>query len=260
MAAAVSAALLTSLTACGGSGSAASPKAEGAALLGERFEGLLTQGNEMDVVEWQGQMLTKNPDKGGTRIFDLNGRFNTSTGNSEVSMDSSMEGDVEQIDYLVVDGRTYFNSEAWGPGAASCWADITGDEARGWGLPTDFNPVWPLTSARVIALDGDDVSVSIPFKQVLSGLPRGLLATVPSVPYDTEADAFITPHGPLIEVGIDVQGMWNRMPKTERAAIDTRDAGWWAMTMKESQDGSAIQPPKNIFDPAVTPPSQCMKA
>ena len=260
MAAAISAALMTGLTGCGGSGSAAPPKTEDAELLGERFGALLTQGNTMDVVEWHGQMLTKNPDKGGTRIFDLNGRFSPSTGSSEVSMDSTMEGDVEQIDYLVVDGRTYFNSEDWGPGASGCWADITGDEARGWGLPTDLNPIWPLTSARAIDVDGDDVSVSIPFKQVLSGLPRGLLSAVPSVPYDTEADAFITPHGPLIEVGIDVQGMWNRMPKAERASIDTRRAGWWAMTMKESQDASAVQPPKNVFDPAVTPPSQCMKA
>ncbi|MCY7402992.1 MAG: hypothetical protein LH477_18940, partial [Nocardioides sp.] len=63
-AAAVSAALMTGLTACGGSGSAAPPKTEDAALLGERLEGLLTQGNKMDVVEWHGQMLTKNPDKG----------------------------------------------------------------------------------------------------------------------------------------------------------------------------------------------------
>jgi hypothetical protein len=30
--------------------------------------------------------------------------------------------------------------------------------------------------------------------------------------------------------------------------------------MKESQDGSSITPPQHVFDPAVTPPSQCKRA
>jgi hypothetical protein len=32
------------------------------------------------------------------------------------------------------------------------------------------------------------------------------------------------------------------------------------MTMKESQDGTPIAPPKYVFDPAQTPPSQCKRA
>ena len=31
------------------------------------------------------------------------------------------------------------------------------------------------------------------------------------------------------------------------------------MTMKESPDGASITPPKYVFDPAVTPPSQCKR-
>jgi hypothetical protein len=29
--------------------------------------------------------------------------------------------------------------------------------------------------------------------------------------------------------------------------------------MKESQDGTSVVPPKYVFDPAVTPPSQCKR-
>ena len=72
----------------------------------------------MGIVEWHGQLLTKNPDNGGKRIFDLDGRYSPSTGYSELSMDSAIGGDVQQVDYLVVAGRTYFNSEVWGPNAA----------------------------------------------------------------------------------------------------------------------------------------------
>ena len=74
------------------------------------------------------------------------------------------------------------------------------------------------------------------------------------------ADAVVIPHGPLREVGVDVVGMGADVPPAELADIDTKRAGWWTMTMKESQNGASVQPPKHVFDPAVTPPSQCMKA
>ena len=260
-AAAASAALLLSLTACGGSGSAAASKTQDAENLGEKVGALVAQVNKMGIVEWNGQLLTKNPDKGGQRLLDLDGRFSPSTGYSEISMESTLDGNAQQVDYLVVNGRTYFNSETWGPGSDKCWVDITDDAARSWALPSELDPTWALTQARALGLDGDDVSVGLGFKQVLAGLPRGLFTAPPSVPYDTEASAFIAPHGHhLIEVGVDLQGMWNQIPKDLRATFDTRRTGWWAMTMKESSNGSAVQPPTHIFDPAVTPPSQCMKA
>jgi hypothetical protein len=112
----------------------------------------------------------------------------------------------------------------------------------------------------VLGLDGDDVSVGMGYKQVLAGLPRGLFPAAPVVPYDTEAATFIAPHGHLIEVGVDVLGMWNQIPKAERATFDTRRTGWWAMTMKESPNGTSIVPPEHVFDPAVTAPSRCKKA
>jgi len=214
----------------------------------------------MGIVEWHGQLLTKNPEKGGKRLLDLDGRFSPSTGYSEIAMSSTLDGTTQQVDYLVVNARVYFNSETWGPGANDCWADITDDAARSWALPTDLDPSWPLIQGRVLGLDGEDLSVALSFKQVLSGLPRGLFPAAPSVPYDTEAKAFIAPHGDLIEVGIDVAGMWNRIPKAQKATFDTRGTGWWAMTMKESQDGSNIVPPQHVFNPAVTPPSQCKRA
>ena len=260
LAAGVSAALLLGLSACGGTGTAAAPKAQDAKLLGEQVASLVTQVDKMAVVEWHGQLLTKNPDDGGQRMLGIDGRFSPATGHSELSVDSTMEGDAQQVDYLLVDGRSYFNSEAWGPGAASCWADITGDAARTWSLPTELDPSWPLKVARATRLDGEDVAVMLPFKQVIAGMPRGLFAAVPTVPYDTEAIGFIAPHGELIEVGVDVVSMWKKVPKDQRAELDTSRVGWWAMTMKESQDGSPVQPPKHVFDPAVTPPSQCMKA
>ena len=40
------------------------------------------------------------------------------------------------------------------------------------------------------------------------------------MPYDTEARAFIAPHGHLIEyLGIDVLGMWKQIPKAQRARL-----------------------------------------
>ena len=174
-------------------------------------------------------------------------------------MDSAIDGKNQQVDYLVVGDRTYFNSEHWGPGAATCWADITGDAARTWGLPTNLDPAWPLTASRALELEGDDVSVAIALKPVLAGLPRGLFPSVPSVPYDTEASAVISPHGHLIEVGVDVVSMWKTVAKEKLASLNTKQAGWWAMTMKESPDGKNIAPPEFVFDPSVTPPSQCKR-
>ena len=257
--AALAAGLLLALSGCGGSGSAAASKTEDAERLDKKLSGLVAQVDTMGVVEWHGQLLTKNPDKGGKRLLDLDGRFSPSTGYSEISLDSTLDGTAQQIDYLVVNDRTYFNSETWGPGSDNCWADITDDAARSWALPTDLDPSWPLIQGRALGLDGEDVSVGLSYKQVLSGLPRGLFPAAPSVPYDTEASAFIAPHGHLIEVGVDVLGMWNQMPKAARASFDTRNTGWWAMTMKESQNGANIEPPQHVFDPAVTPPSQCKR-
>jgi len=252
--------LLLTLTACGGSGDAAATK-DGADVLleDEQLDAIKGQVAKMGIVEWHGQLLTKNPDNGGKRIFDLDGRYSPSTGYSELSMDSAIDGNRQQVDYLVVAGRTYFNSEAWGPNAADCWADITGDETRTWGLPTDLDPTWPVVEARAIRLAGDGVAVGVPARTVITGMPRGLFPSVPPALDKIEAGAVVTPHGHLIEVGVDVVNMWNDVPAAERAAIRTRKAGWWAMTMKESQDGTNITPPKRVFDPTVTPPSQCRR-
>ncbi len=96
---------------------------------------------------------------------------------------------------------------------------------------------------------------------MLAGLPRGLFPEVPALPHDTEAKAVVEPHGHLIEVGVDVarhveqpstQGSWPR-------SRPRQGVGYWAMTMKESQNGAGIVPPKFVFDPKVTPPSQCKR-
>jgi hypothetical protein len=257
---ALAAGLLLALTGCGGSGTAAAGKPTSTVPLGEQVQDLAGQVEEMGIVEWHGQLLTKNPDKGGKRVLDLSGRFSPSTGYSEITMESSLEGDVQLVDYLVVADRAYFNSDVWGPDAAGCWVDITGDAARTWGLPTDLNPGWPLSAARPVARDGDDVTVTIPFDEVIDGMPRGLFPSVPDVPNDVEAKAVIAPHGHLIEVGVDVQSMWNKLPEDQRAAVDHRGAGWWAMTMKRAGNDASIAPPQHLFDPAVTPPSQCKRA
>lgn len=258
--AALAAGLLLALSGCGGTGSAAASKTEDAQHLGEKLGALVDQVHKMGIVEWRGQLLTKTPDKNGKLLLDLAGRYSPSTGYSEISMDSTIDGTAQQIDYLVVNDRTYFNSEDWGPGSDNCWVDITGDAARTWALPTSLDPTWPLTLGRAIELEGDDVAVGLAFKQVLAGLPRGLYGTPPAVSYDTEARAFIAPHRHLIEVGVDVLGMWGHLAKDQRASFDTRNTGWWAMTMEESRDGSNIKPPEHVFDPKVTPPSQCKRA
>ena len=252
--------LLLVLSGCGGSGTAASTKTTDVLMEGEQLDAMVAQVEKMGIVEWHGQLLTKNPDNGGKRIFDLDGRFSPATGYSELSMDSVIDGNAQQIDYLVVAGRTYFNSEAWGPNASSCWAEITDDQSRSWGLPTDLDPTWPVTASRAIRLAGDGVAVGIPAKKVLTGMPRGLFPDVPAGLDDVEADGVVTPHGShFIEVSVDVLNMWNDVSEGALANIQTRKAGWWAMTMKESQDGSAIAPPKYVFDPAQTPPSQCKR-
>ena len=257
-AAAVAAGLLLTLSACGGSGQAATGKTGDVVMEGEQLDNVIAQVNKMGIVEWHGQLLTKNPDNGGKRIFDLDGRFSPSTGYSEISMDTILDGNAQQVDYLVVNDRTYFNSEAWGPVANDCWADITGNDEYGWALPRELDPAWALTQGRAISADGDDVTVSLGFKDVLAGLPRGLFTEVPALPYDTEAPAVIEPHGHLIEVGVDVAGMWSKLPKEQKATLDKR-VGYWAMTMKESPDGKSVKPPMHVFDPKVTPPSQCKR-
>ena len=257
-AAALAAGALMVLSGCGGSGNAAATKTEGAQLLGEKLTDMVSTVDKMGIVEWHGQLLTKSPDKGGRRILNLDARFSPSTGYSEISMDTVLDGNAQQIDYLVVNNRIYFNSEAWGPVANDCWADITEDVDRSWALPRMLNPKWALTEGRVLGAEGDAVSVSLGFKDVLAGLPRGLFKEVPVLPYDTEATALVEPHGHLIEVGIDVAGMWSKLPKEQKATLDKR-VGYWAMTMKESTNGKSIAPPKHVFDPLVTPPTQCRR-
>lgn len=257
-AAALAAGALMVLSGCGGSGTAAEPKATGAALLGQKLTDMVGAVDKMGIIEWQGQMLTKSPDKGGRRILSLEARFSPALGYSEISMDTVLDGNAQQIDYLVVNDRTYFNSEQWGPGANDCWADITGDDAYTWALPRVLDPAWTLTQGRAVSAEEDDVTVSLGYKDVLAGLPKGLFTQVPALPYDTEANALIEPHGRLIEVGVDVAGMWSKLPKDQKATLDKR-VGYWAMTMKESPDGKSIKPPVNVFDPKVTPPSQCKR-
>ena len=109
--AALAAGLLLSLSGRGGSGTAASTETSDVLMEGEQLDAMTSQGAKMGIVEWHGQLLTKNPDNGGKRIFDLDGRFSPSTGYSELSMDSAIGGKVHQDDYLVVNGRPYFNSE-----------------------------------------------------------------------------------------------------------------------------------------------------
>lgn len=256
---ALGAGLLTALTGCGGTVTAQPSEPTATVLLGQQLQSLVEQVGRMGIVEWHGQLLTRNPDDGGERIFDLDGRYSPSTGYTEVSMDSAIDGNVQQVDYLVVNGRTYFNSDVWGPAAADCWADITDDPVRTWALPAELDPDWPLTASRALELEGEDVVMSVSFEDVVAGMPRGLFTDLPSASYDTEAKGLISPHGPLIEVALDVRGMWKKLSKQQRTAFDTRKAGWWAMTMRESRDDSAIAPPTYVFDPAVTPPTQCKR-
>lgn len=259
VAAAAVAGVLTLLTGCAAEAPADAAKGKTIILEDDQLEGFVEQVQDMGIVEWRGQLLTKAPQHNGRRIFELSGRFSPSTGYSAVSMDSAIGGVKQQVDYLVVADRTYFNSHAWGPGAADCWADITGDPARTWGLPTDLDPTWPVSAARAVRLIGEGVEVAIPANKVLTGMPRGLFPTVPEGLKGIEAKATIIPHGPLLELGVDVANMWADVPEEKRAGVDTKSAGWWAMTMQEDRAGDAVAPPTHVFDPMVTPPSQCKK-
>jgi hypothetical protein len=212
----------------------------------------------MALIEWHGQLATKNPDEGGRVVFDLSGRFSSTLAYSELSMDSAIGGNRQQVDYLVVNDRTYFNSEAWGPHADACWAEITGDTSRSWALPADLDPTWPVSAARAIGLDTEGgIEVAVPARVVIAGMPRGLFPEVPAALDGVEADATIVPHGRLIEVAVDIRKMWRRVPQDQLAGIDARDAGWWAMTMKESRELDSISAPEVVFDPAVTAPNRC---
>jgi hypothetical protein len=245
------------LSACGGETAADTAEGKVIVMEDDQLEGFVEQVEAMGVVEWRGQLLTKSPEAGGRRIFELSGRYSPSTGYSEVSMDSSIDGVEEQVDYLVVADRTYFNSDAWGPGSAECWVDITDDPARTWGLPTQLDPTWPVSASRAVRRTGGGVVVAVPAKAVLTGMPRGLFPVVPEGLKGIEARASVVPHGPLLEVGVDVTNMWSTVPEEQLASIDTKKAGWWAMTMQESRDGGSVAPPTHVFDPLVTPPRQC---
>ena len=215
----------------------------------------------MGIVEWHGQLLTKNPDNGGKRIFDLDGRFSPSTGYSELSMDSAIDGNVQQVDYLVVAGRTYFNSEVVGPqrrqllgrhhrrrGPQLGAADRPRPDLAGHGGPRDH------------ARRRRRRASASPPRTCSPACRAACSPTVPAALDDVEARAVITPHGHLIEVGVDVVNMWNDAAPRPSSRRSTRaSAGWWAMTMKESQDGTDIVPPQYVFDPTVTPPSQCKR-
>ena len=156
---------------CGGSGTAAEPKAAGQQLLGEKLTGMVGAVDKMGIVEWHGQMLTKSPDKGGRRILDLAPATARppATARSRWTRSSTA---TRAIDYLVVNDRTYFNSEPWGPGSNDCWATSpTTTPTRG--LPSRARPQVGTHRGRALSADGEDVNVSLGYKDVLAGLPQG---------------------------------------------------------------------------------------
>ena len=108
-------------------------------------------------------------------------------------------------------------------------------------------------------LSGEGAWVAMPAGAVIRGMPRGMFPEVPAALKGVEAGAEIIPHGPLLEIGVDVDAMWADIPAEEQDTVDTHRAGWWAMTVRESRDGSSVQPPAHVFDPLVTPPGRCMK-
>ena len=256
--------LTLGLSACGGSPTAdpdSEPGGEAGAVMteAEQLDQFVRRVEDMDMVEWSGQLLTKAPDDGGRRIFELSGRFSGSTGASQLSMDSSIDGKRESVDYLILNGHTYFNSDAWGPVANDCWADITDKPANLWALPSDLDPTWPVTDTRAVGLEGEGVRTTVPATSVLEGMPRGLFPAVPAGLQDVRATGVVIPHGSsMLEVGVDVVGMWADVAPEALSTIDTKRAGWWSMTMKEALDDSWVHPPTHVFDPAVTPPSQCV--
>lgn len=253
--------LVFALTGCGSSGDDGSPGADAAGQSDkDLLQGMTDQVGEMKTVEWQGQLLTANPDSGGKQILELNGRFDAESGASTLSMDSVLDGEAQQVDYVVVDGRTYFNSDEWGVGAADCYVDITGDASRAWAIPRSLDPRWSVKKARAVRPIGSGVSVDVPGSRLIDGLPRGLFAGVPAEVDKIKARAIVKPHGPLVEVAVDVAGMWGKVPSASLAGFDTRRSGWWAMTMREASDAAPIEVPQHVFDNKVTAPTQCKRA
>lgn len=253
--------LVVALTACGPSGGGGA-KAEGVTDQSEKeqLRSMVDQVDAMKLVEWHGQLLTANPDSGGRQIFELSGRFDPGSGASTLSMDSMLDGEAQQVDYVVVDDHTYFNSDAWGAGAAECYVDITGDAARSWALPQDLDPRWSVSKARAVRPIGSGVAVDVPGARLIAGLPRGLFQDVPAAVDKIKVRAIVKGHGPLVEVAVDVAGMWGHVPPEALAGFDTRRSGWWAMTIRESDDDAAIKVPQHVFDNTVTAPSQCTRA
>lgn len=253
--------LVVALTACGPSGSEDANAGDAApASEKEQLQSMADQVDAMKLVEWQGQLLTSNPDSGGKQIFQLTGRYDPASGATTLAMDSVLDGESQQVDYIVMNDRTYFNSDAWGAGAASCYVDITGDASRSWALPQDLDPRWSVSKAKAVKPIGSGVSVDLPGARLMAGLPRGLFENVPAAVDKTKVRAIVKPHGPLVEVAVDVAGMWGKVPSEALAGFDTRRSGWWAVTMRESTDGSSIAAPEHVFDPKVTPPTQCKRA
>ena len=175
-------------------------------------------------------------------------------------MDTVLDGNAQQVDYLVVNDRTYFNSEEWGPGANDCWADITDDDELQLGAAARARPGVGADPGPCACPPTARTSTVV---ARLQGRPRGPAARACSrrsrrCRTTPRPQAVIEPHGHLIEVGIDVAGMWSKLPKEQKATLDKR-VGYWAMTMKESPNGTSIAPPMHVFDPKVTPPSQCKR-
>ncbi len=141
MGAALAAGALLALTGCGGSGEAAESTGTDVLMEGEQLEALVTQVDKMGVIEWHGQLLTKSPDNGGKRIFDLDGRFSPSTGYSELSMDSVLDGNAPAGRLPRGQRSHLLQQRGVGPERRDCWADITDDtEGRTWALPTRARP------------------------------------------------------------------------------------------------------------------------
>ncbi len=253
--------LVAALTACGSSGGGGTSADDAASQTEkEQLSAMADQVDAMKVVEWQGQLLTANPDSGGKEILTLNGRFDPATGASTLAMDSVLDGEVQQVDYVVVDDRTYFNSDDWGVNAADCYVDITEDSARGWAIPRDLDPRWSVSKARAVRPIGSGVAVDLPGAKLIGGLPRGLFTGVPAEVDEVKARAIVKGHGPLVEVAVDVAGMWGKVPPTALAGFNTRRAGWWAMTIREASDATSIEVPRHVFDNKVTAPTQCKRA
>lgn len=64
---AMAAGLLLALTGCGGSGSAAPSKTDDVVPKEDQLNSFVKHVNDIGMVEWSGQLLTKSPDKGASR-------------------------------------------------------------------------------------------------------------------------------------------------------------------------------------------------